>query len=76
MAIEDSIRLENAPKCTAPQPPVGLGMDEVEWKEIDPFEGRAGDPDPAMLERAPTSWPAGEPMAFRFDLAGRLVLPK
>jgi len=75
-AIEDSIRMENAPKSTAPQPPDGPGMDEIEWKEIDPFEGRVGDPDPALLEGAPTSWPAGETLAFRFDLAGRLILPK
>ncbi|WP_306598072.1 hypothetical protein [Geothrix sp. 21YS21S-2] len=74
-AIEASIRLEQAPRSSVPQPPDGQGLDEIEWKEVDPFEGRVGDPDPAVLERAPTSWPAGETLAFRFDLAGRLILP-
>ncbi len=73
-AIEDSIRSEAAPKSTVAQQSEGLALDQIEWKEVDPFEGRVGEPDPAILERAPTSWPVGETLPFGFDLAGRLML--
>lgn len=73
-AIEDSIRSETAPKSTVAQQSEGLALDQIEWKEVDPFEGRVGEPDPAILERAPTSWPVGETLPFGFDLAGRLML--